>query len=411
MMKVKAGIRFNTILLAGAVILGALVIYILVGGERENEHAVSAASSGAREKTDFLADRGAATRRPTAGPEAASTPMDQTPAADDGAADVTRLLGQIEAVLAALQSANHDPDHGVEALLGDLRETLRQSPAKLAITAIQRFLASGRDAATGLDFAVGEAGTLEGSPTLRVFLMDELGQLARGTGDGTAREVARGVLETKNSADEWAISLRNVAWAEGQSATPFLASKLHEMLAHTPWRENPTSGMLEAFDVAVYARETSFVPSFTDLLRTDRLPLQRAAGVALDRLAEAAPLAVMDYFNRNPDALADRPLLRADYFAKADLSDPAQRHAVETYLSRPDVSLPEKSKLLSGIAEPASFVSDNLLSGPPPAEPGLARRAGLLTATDDWLRSGRYGELQSQIEQLQTQLREMPGGL
>src|SRR5207302_3696307 len=134
------------------------------------------------------------------------------------------------------------------------------------------------------------------------------------------------VLQTKNSADEWSVSLRNVAWSEQNSAS-FLSAKFQEMLSYQPWLEKPSTGMLEAFDVAVYTKDTSLMPRLAELLRGGSVPLQQASGVALDRLAESAPLKVMTYLNNNPGAMADRPLVRADYFANADVSDPAHKQA------------------------------------------------------------------------------------
>ena len=90
--------------------------------------------------------------------------------------------------------------------------------------------------------------------------------------------------------------------------------------------------------------------------------MERAAVVAMDRLSETAPLEVMSYLNAHPAEFADLPLVRADFYTRADLNVPAQRAAVETYLARTDVTLEEKTKLLGGLASPATFISDNLLT-------------------------------------------------
>jgi hypothetical protein len=307
------------------------------------------------------------------------------------------LLELIDRVFAALQLGPND------AAVDELKRTLLASDPRLAIRAIEDFLADGRDAATGGEFTLGERGALAGAPTLRVLLLDLLGQLSRTTRSDAAAKVSRALLETKDSADEWAVALRNVAWHE-PGAKPYLAGKMREMLAYQPWRARPSSGMLEAFDVIVYAQDTALVPDLAEIQRTGPRELQYAAAVALDRLAEQGPLAVMTYLNTHPTELADRPLLRADYYAKADLSEIAQRAAVEIYLGRPDVTTEEKSKLLKGLATPATFVAETLLTEPPPPDDGTARLQALARATADWLAADRFPDLRAPLAQLQQRL-------
>jgi hypothetical protein len=307
------------------------------------------------------------------------------------------LLDLIDRVLAALQVGPN------EAAVEELKRTLLASDPRLAIRAIEDFLAEGRDAVTGGEFSLAEKGTLAGAPTLRVLLLDLLGQLSRGTRSDAAAKVSRAILESKDSADEWALALRNVAWHE-PGAKPYLAGKMREMLAHEPWRTRPSAGMLEAFDVIVYAQDTALVPDLAQMQRSGSRELQYAAAIALDRLAEQGPLEVMTYLNTHPTELADRPLLRADYYAKADLAQIAQRAAVEIYLGRPDVTAEEKGKLLKGLATPATFVAETLLTEPPPPEDGAARLAALARATGEWLAADRFPDLRPQLQQLQQRL-------
>jgi hypothetical protein len=124
--------------------------------------------------------------------------------------------------------------------------------------------------------------------------------------------------------------------------------------------------------------------------------------VALDRLAESAPLDVMQKLNSQPQLFADYPFLRADWFAKADLREPAQRAAFETYLARPDVTLQEKSKALKALASPGQFISDNLLTTPPPPGDDAAREAAVLDAASDWSR--RFPQLGAPLTSLRERL-------
>ena len=176
------------------------------------------------------------------------------------------------------------------------------------------------------------------------------------------------------------------------------------MIGHVPWLEKPSSGMLEAFDVAVFTKDVRALPTLSKLIEGEEESLQRAAAIAFDRLSEAAPLEVMTQLNANPALMAERPFVRADYFSKADLSQAAQRHAVEQYLSRGDVSLPEKGKFLKASAAPTTFISDNLLTTPAPPPDDTARRQALSAATADWMKTGRFPELQPEITQLHRRL-------
>ena len=303
----------------------------------------------------------------------------------------------IDQLLALLENGT-----ATEGDLEALKRMLLAADPALATAAIRDFLATGRDARTGLDFALRPGGELA-APTLRVLLMDVLGRIAKRDGTDSAAKLARETLEKKDSADEWAIALRNVAWAEPK-ATAYLAAKAREMLAFAPWRAAPTSGMLEAFDVIVFTKDASFTADLAGAQSDPNEQLRHAADVALDRLAAASPLDVMSYLNAHPATLAERPMLRADYFAKADLAQPGQKTALEFYLGRPDIADAEKTKLLKALATPAAFVSENLLTPPPPEPDDAAREHAILAATHEWLTGKRFPALESQLLQLQRRL-------
>ena len=303
----------------------------------------------------------------------------------------TQMLDGITTVLAKLRR-----NAAITADLAALRSLLFADPAA-GIAAIRRFLATHEDAAINQALTVGPGGTLTGAPTLRLFLLDILGQLARLTRSGDAATISRQILASRDSPDEWAIALRNVAWGEPDSR-PFLAEKMREMLGYEPWRATPTAGLLQAFDVAVYSGDPRFVTTFAELAQGGEAAMQRAAIVALDRLAETSTLAVMNYLNAHPNEIASLPLVRADYFAKADLGNPEQRAAVEHYLSRGDVTEAEKTKFLHGLASPGTFVSDSLLStSVRPTDDGSARYAGIAATASAWLQANRFPSLHSHI--------------
>lgn len=315
----------------------------------------------------------------------------------DPATGKSALLAGIEEMLERLVQGKVSA-----AELGAFKASLLAMPPAEVIAAIRAFLASGGNARTGQGFEVAVGGTLAGQPTLRLLLLDVLGQQARRLRSGDAAVVSRTILESKDSPDEWALALRNVAWAEPQSRA-YVAGKVREMIAHPAWREQPSDGMLEALDLAVWSQDATLVPALVEA-RSASQAMSHAVDMALDRMAEAAPLDVMTYLNTHPTTLAERPLLRADYFAKADLANGAQRSQVELYLGRPDVALEEKGKLLRALVTPSSFVADTLVTAPPPADDGSARRGALAQATGDWLRTNRFPSLRAQIEDVQARL-------
>ena len=330
-------------------------------------------------------------------PAPASTP---TPDAQTGVAKMDPAVpsaNPIDQLLALLENGT-----ATEGDLEALKRTLLSADPALATAAILDFLATGRDARTGLDFALRPGGELA-APTLRVLLMDVLGRIAKRDGTDSAAKLARETLEKKDSADEWAVALRNVAWHE-PAATAYLSAKAREMLAHAPWRAAPTGGMLEAFDVIVFTKDASFTADLAAAQNDPDTQLRHAADVALDRLAAASPLDVMSYLNAHPATLAERPMLRADYFAKADLAQAGQKTALEFYLGRPDIADAEKTKLLKALATPAAFVSENLLTEPPPEPDDAAREHAILAATHEWLTGKRFPPLESQLLQLQRRL-------
>lgn len=329
-------------------------------------------------------------------PRAEETPLPSpsTPLPSPQTVPASSLLSDIELVFAKFLRGD-----GSASDLLILKRNLTAAAPREAITAITTFLESGRDAKTGQELTLAAGGALKGAPTLRVFLLDLLGSLARSIRSDEAAAIARTILEAKTSSAEWAISLRNVAWND-PNAVPFLSGKIREMLSYEPWLLSPDAGMLEAFDIAVFTRDPTLIPPLTDALRSDRPPLQRAAAIALDRLAERAPLEVMTYLNANPGAMADRPFVRADYFAKADLAQSAQRQAVEIYLRRPDVASAEKAKLVEAFATPASFVSESLLTTAVPEPDEATRNAAIATVASEWLAKNQFPELQPQIAEL-----------
>lgn len=289
--------------------------------------------------------------------------------------------------------------------LAALRRRLLAADPQVAMAAILSFLTTGQDARTGESFGIEKGGGLDGAPTFRVLLLDLLGRIAREARTDDAATYSRALLTRKTSADEWAIALRNIAWNAPEDRA-FLAGKMREMLAYQPWRQQPSAGFLEAFDVIVFTRNATFAADLAAMATSEDDAVKRAAAAAMDRLSEMAPLDVMNYLNSHPAEFADRPFLRADYYSKADLSQFQQRQAVEAYLARADVTAAEKDKLLAVFVSPGTFVGDTLVTEPSAADDPPQRTAGLRAAVGDWLKGNRFPELADSLAQLQRRLAE-----
>src|SRR3954468_17462830 len=110
-------------------------------------------------------------------------------------------------------------------------------------------------------------------------------------------------------------------------------------------------------------------------------------------MGASPPLAVLCFLTAPPGGLAEKPMLRADYYAKADLSQPPQRAALETFLARGAVTLDEKAKVVTALASPASFVTDGLVPPPLPPVDDNARRQAYTTVLNDWVNQRRFPAL------------------
>ena len=118
-----------------------------------------------------------------------------------------------------------------------------------------------------------------------------------------------------------------------------------------------------------------------------------------DRLAETSTAEVISALNADHSLMADQPILRADYFAKARLADPTQLAAVETYLSRTDVTNDEKDAFLGELSAPGTFVSNDLIM--PTFNPPIPNsQATLHDTAQKWLNSGNYPNLTDSLKDL-----------
>jgi hypothetical protein len=288
--------------------------------------------------------------------------------------------------------------------LAELRAALAAMSTNEAIAEIRRFLDSRADASTRLGFKIAASGGLEEAPTLRTFLLDQMARLD----PAAAAEYAKVILASKDSPDEWAVALRNLARGDTSvTGREMLEQKAGEMLQYRPWQQDPSVGFLEAFDVAVYLGGTNLIPTLSNLVRQQDNPAAaHASFLALDRLTISDATAVLSALMASPETMEGREITRANYFARADVRDPAQRQVIEDYLLNPALSAPELEKF-AGLYPNANYmVSHNLLTPvvTPDHESLAARDVEALRVVRQWIEDPKFARVKPQLEAVQRRL-------
>jgi hypothetical protein len=264
------------------------------------------------------------------------------------------------------------------AILKRLREGIRAATnEEAAAAALIAFLQSGEDAATGLPFLVGADGMMELVPSMRTALLDLLPSL-----DPLASiDMARQVIDTHTSQDEYALGLRNLAWNnfEGDMNAE-LAGRLSDMLNTNEWLAAPSPGFLEAFDIAVELGDGRAFDDMASILRlesTDGQPVNngvtRASFMALDRIALRNPALLAEKFAANPEFLSHAPEHRAALMSRLDITDPVQRDAFTSYLNQPGVTQGEL-EYFSELFPNGNYFYGNRLVTADEATPSLVER-------------------------------------
>jgi plasmid stabilization system protein ParE len=251
--------------------------------------------------------------------------------------------------------------------LEKLRQSLLEADPTSAAAALIEELRSGIDRTTGLPFLVGPEGVLDSAPTWRTSLLDWLGQMDPREAAAYSREI----LATTNSADEYALALRNFVWATPPPlATAEVADYLQTMLQRPEWRQNPSTGFLEAFDIAIEIGPTG-LRQMAEALRTaassdeksDRA-IEHAAFLALDRIFLRDPNLFIQTVEQSPELLQNLPDHRASLYARLDVRDTAQAAFLENYLIATPPESPEMLYFFSVFPNPNRFVNHRLVSQP-----------------------------------------------
>lgn len=291
-------------------------------------------------------------------------------------------------------------------LLAELRRRLEALGAGERQALLGEFLASHRDADLGGQFTVGPEGGLTASPTLRVWLLNELARLD----PAAAAALGRQVLASMDSPDEWAVGLRAVVLGDGSTeGRALVKDKTLALLTHETWQQQPSSGYLNAFDVAVYLKDQEFAPVLSRLLsQTNQPALAHAAFLALDRLTLAAPVEFLRALQTQATSLEGREAARAGFFARADATDPAQRIILEQYLLDPRRTVEELNAFAGTFPNASQFLSHNLLTRQAVFDGTLlARRdAATLAIVRQWQTEPRFADRRAQLRMVETRLQE-----
>jgi hypothetical protein len=291
-------------------------------------------------------------------------------------------------------------------LHAEFRATLASMPKNMAVAEIRRILESKQDGPTHLGFKVAGNGLLDEAPTLRTFLLDQLARLDA----AAAAEYSKIILASMDSADEWAVALRNLARGDSSpGASALLEQKTIELLRHVEWQQNPSVGFLEAFDVAVYLGGTSLLPSLTDLVsRQDNPAIAHAAYLALDRLIINNPAATLSALQADMSLMQGREMTRANYFARADVRDPQQRLVLESYLLSPQIGAAELDAFAGRYPSANFMISNNLLTtSATPDHAALASRdAESQRVLDQWQADPRFANLRPELDKMKMRLAE-----
>lgn len=188
---------------------------------------------------------------------------------------------------------------------------------------IALLLESGADAATGLDFKVGNHGQLAGWPTLRTFLLDVLA-----TADPEmSPDIARRVLDRTDSADEFATGLRSLTREKmGRADDGELLERFGKMLGRAEWRQS--RAFAEAFDLVRFVGTPEAARLLADWQGNPSLKT-----MAMGEFAAEHPAAMLKVLQDDTTPLD--AATRASLMARMDPADAAQLAAVDSYLRDP----------------------------------------------------------------------------
>lgn len=287
-----------------------------------------------------------------------------------------------------------------------IRSDLLSSSKLEAVAIIRELLASGKDRSTGMEFEIENGGSLKSWPTLRIMLLDLLAEID----PSAAAEIARDILATPTTADEWAVALRNIArFEDSEDTRDFLIKKTEELIRNADWQATPSIGYLNAFDVLVHTKATSSTPLLSGLIQNkDRRDLSHAAFLTLDRLVQRQPVEMLSLLAADTALQQSRPEMTAQQFARADLRNVTQREIVKTWLIDPARTAVELRSFIGVFPNQNQFASPNLLTrdSPPSREQLAAHDQETLEILRSWSSDPAFETIKDHLSAMTTRLEQ-----
>ena len=225
--------------------------------------------------------------------------------------------------------------------------------------AIRAFLDSGRDAATGLPFRVGE-GILALSPSLRVALLDLLERLDL----GEAADYAEVIVGRMEQPDEVAVALRTLMHLSDEDPRRQLAmTGVDRLLQRADWKKQPTGGYLEAFDIATQTENTVTWKRVLALTSDHDAfeGTQAAAGLAAHTLAVRSP-EFRQLIARRDESTVMSPIMRGQLMARLDPRIPEELAALNTFVTDPAMTQEEAQAFAANFPSQRDLVGFRLVS-------------------------------------------------
>ena len=398
---------FATLFLLLCIACGLAWKTILSPASSHPSHPTQAASASSA-AASLPAD---ASSSPEKNPSAPSLPLEaKSPASPAQTPPDPALLDRFKQFHANLRAGMSRDD--TLAALQDLKKQVHDLPPEVAAATLVALLRSGEDAPTGLGFVVGDEGVLAESPRYRVALLDLLGQ----TDPDTAVAYSRSILAETTQPDEYALALRNLAWLDHEGTlTAEVSSRFSAMLDRTDWLAAPTTGYLEAFDIAVAVGGNTMISELSSVLRltthdpaVDRAKIDRAAFIALDRIMQREPDSIAALFTADPTFLDFAPNHRASLLSRLDPASPSGQKTLRTYLQSIPPAGEELAYFIKIFPNPNSFEGNRLVTSwetsSTPTTSITRRDQAALAFVETLLTESTYVDLAPPLQTLRTRL-------
>ncbi|QJE95738.1 hypothetical protein [Luteolibacter luteus] len=275
----------------------------------------------------------------------------------------------------------------------------------LVAQSISQLLKTGEDAKTGLRLETGPQG-LRGWPTMRVFLLDFLS-----TADpDLAVEVAREILASTSSAEEYAVALKPLLMkGPWRASDEELQEHFAKLLATPEWQTR--EGLAEALDLPRVASSSGTADVLARWVDASP-PAVEAGEIALHETAAQTPSVLVGLIAEDRTLFEDQPELRASLMARATVSDGGQATEVNAYLRDPAISKQEKESFLALYPLRSATTGYRLYGQPPkPFERNqvVADDQAALQAVTHWMADPAMAELAPSLKSLQGRLQTWVG--